>query len=143
MIVTGTAEPSSVKTRVIPSLRPMSPFVIALPDLDLDVDAGGKIELGQRVHRLGPGIVDIEQPLVGAELELLPALLVDVRAPQHGPPFHLYRKRDRPRDLRPGLLDRANDVRGGLIEDHVVEGLQPDSNSASHDVSSSLFQNLR
>src|SRR5688572_7402297 len=90
MIVTGTALPSSTKTRVIPSFRPISPFVIGSPDLDLDVDAGRQIQLGQRVHRLRARVVDVEQPLVRAQLELLPALLVDVRAPQHGPPLHLH-----------------------------------------------------
>ena len=47
--------------------------------LDLDVDAGGEVELHQRVDRLRRRIDDVEQALVGADLELLAALLVDVR----------------------------------------------------------------
>ena len=51
-----------------------------LYELDLDVDAAREIELHQRVHRLGRGIEDVEQPLVGAHLELLARGLVHVRA---------------------------------------------------------------
>ena len=39
--------------------------------LDLDVDAGRQVELHQRVQRLLGGLEDVEQPLVGADLELL------------------------------------------------------------------------
>src|ERR1043166_4595959 len=136
MIDTGTAVPSSLKTRVMPSFRPMSPLVIGSPDLDLDIHPGGQVELGQRVHRLGPRVVDVHQALVGPELELLPALLVDVRTPEHRPPLGLDRQRDRPGDLRPGLLDGADDVRGRLVEDDVVEGFQSDADFASHGFSS-------
>src|ERR1051326_7895698 len=136
MIDTGTAVPSSLKTRVMPSFRPMSPLVIGSPDLDLDIHPGGHVELGQRVHRLGPRVVDVHQALVGPELELLPALLVDVRAPEHRPPLGLDRQRDRSGDLRPGLLHRAHDVGGRLVEDHVVEGLEADSDFAGHGFSS-------
>src|SRR5262249_27437283 len=79
MTVTGTLDPSATKTRVMPTFRPINPAVIALLNLDLDVDARRKIQLGQGVHRLRTRVVDIEQPLVGAKLELLAALLVDVR----------------------------------------------------------------
>src|SRR5687768_1759600 len=136
MMVTGTATPSSEKTRVIPSFRPMRPLVIASPNLDLDVHAGRQIELGQRIHGLGPGVVDVEQPLVGAELELLPALLVHVRAPQHRPPLHLDRKRDGAGDLGAGLLDGADDIGRGLVEDDVVECLEADADFACHVLSS-------
>src|SRR3954469_6656970 len=47
--------------------------------LDLNVDAGGEVELHQRVHRLRRRLHDIEQPLVSSHLELLARLLVDVR----------------------------------------------------------------
>src|SRR5688572_15249603 len=114
--VHGTLVPSSAKTRVIPSFRPMSPLVMASPHLDLDIHPGGQVELGQGVHRLRTRIVDVEQPLVGAELELLTALLVDVRAAQHRPPFDLGGERDRPGHLRAGLLGGTHDVSGGLVE---------------------------
>src|SRR3954451_8807256 len=91
--VTGTCSPVSVKTRVIPTFCAITPERIdvlpvlwsARPDraeileLDLDVDAGGKIELHQGIDRLRCRVDDVEKTLVGAHLELLPALLVDMR----------------------------------------------------------------
>jgi hypothetical protein len=47
--------------------------------LDLDVDAGRQLQLHERIHRLARRLEDVEQPLVGADLELLARLLVDVR----------------------------------------------------------------
>src|SRR5690242_6235382 len=48
--------------------------------LDLDVDPRRQAELVQRIDGLIRGLNDVDQPLVRADLELLPRLLVDVRA---------------------------------------------------------------
>ena len=48
-------------------------------ELDLDVHAGGQVELHQRVHGLRGGVDDVEHALVRADFELLARLLVDVR----------------------------------------------------------------
>src|SRR5690606_31540131 len=48
-------------------------------ELDLDVDAGRKVEPHERVDRLGRRIDDVDQPLVRAHLEVLAAVLVLVR----------------------------------------------------------------
>src|SRR5438552_16841659 len=61
--VTGTWAPSASNTRVMPSFRPMSPFM-SLFDLDLDVHARGQVELGQGIDRLGARIENVDQPLV-------------------------------------------------------------------------------
>src|SRR5439155_1242092 len=158
MTVTGRWLPSSPKTWVMPTFRPMSPSLRAISapcratssdepheargrsgpertrlyvrnrddrvrsaaksigvasELDLDVDAGGQVELHQRVHGLRRGIDNVEQSLVGAHLELLARGLVDVWAPQHGPAVDDRRQQHRPRDAgaRPAyrlhdLLDR-------------------------------------
>src|SRR6201986_5368041 len=53
-------------------------------ELDLDVDARGEVELHQRVHGLRGRIDDVEQALVGAHLELLAALLVDMPRTVYG-----------------------------------------------------------
>src|ERR1041385_5035430 len=84
--VTGMRLPSSPKTWVIPTLRPISPSFIAMAlvslgstgvlELDLDVDAARQLELHQRVHGLGRRVQDVEQPLGGAHLELLARGLV-------------------------------------------------------------------
>src|SRR4051812_45471940 len=90
--VTGSESPSSVKMRVMPTLRPTSPKVIFLPfqtkpragcvagfvflQLDLDVDAGREVELHQRVHGLVGRIDDVHQAQMRADLELVARGLV-------------------------------------------------------------------
>ena len=100
--------PSSVKMRIMPTLRPTSPIVIhflylvdprlrgdagccwpalhlvqaVLLNLDLHVDAGRQIELHERVHRLVGRVDDVHQPQMRADLELLARGLVDVRRAQ-------------------------------------------------------------
>src|SRR3546814_7228771 len=65
--------------------------------LDFHVHARGEVELHQRVDRLRGGLHDVEQPLVGAHLELLARLLVDVRTAVHGELLDTRRQRDRTR----------------------------------------------
>src|SRR3954453_13478044 len=99
--VTRSTWPSSEsKNCVMPSFRPNSP-AIRLPlagppgprcdvqlrhhvsdQLNLDVHTSGQvIEPLQRVHRLRGGLQDVDQPLVGADLEVLAGVLVLERAP--------------------------------------------------------------
>src|SRR5688572_32053068 len=68
--------------------------VLVVLQLDLDVDAGGEVELHQCVHGLRGRVDDVQQPLVRADLELLAALLVDVRRPVHGETLDPGRQRD-------------------------------------------------
>ena len=44
-----------------------------------DVHPRRNIQLAQRIHCFRSGISDVDEPLVRTDLELLPALLVDVR----------------------------------------------------------------
>src|SRR5207237_9383070 len=80
MTVTGTARESSVKIWVIPSFVPRMPFASAMADLplqlDLDVDAGRKVEALELLHRLRRGVEDVDEPLVREHLEVLAAVLV-------------------------------------------------------------------
>ena len=43
--------------------------------LDLNVNAGGQIQLHQRIHRLRRRVENVHQPLVRADLKLLARLL--------------------------------------------------------------------
>src|SRR2546422_7905015 len=70
--------------------------------------------------------------LVRLELELLAALLVDVRAAQHRPELPFRRQRDRARDLRAGFFSRPDDVSGRLIDQRVIERFETDSDLARH-----------
>src|SRR3954462_9715584 len=100
--------------------------------LDLNVHACGKVELHERVHRLLRGLKDVEQTLVGADLELLARLLVHVRAAQNAV-LVLHRGQwNRPGDLGASTLCRLHDLAGGLVEHAVVISLQADSDSSSN-----------
>ena len=71
-------------------------------ELDLDIDSGRQVELHQCIDGLGGRLDDIEQPLVGAYLELRALLIVDVRRAQQGELVDLVRQRDRTGDARAG-----------------------------------------
>src|SRR5689334_19467383 len=102
-------------------------MIASLSALDLDVDAGGQVELHERVERLLRRLDDVEQALVRPDLELLAALLVDVRTAEHRVAADLGRERDRARDARPGALRRLHDVACGLVEELVIKRLEADA----------------
>src|SRR5712664_1735661 len=128
MTVTGTWLPSSPKTWVMPTLRPMSPSYAPCRALELDfnVHSGGQIQLHERVDSLGRGVHDVEQPLVGAHLELLARGLVDVGAPQHGPAVDDGREQHGARDARAGPPHGLDDLLDRPIEELMVVRLEAD-----------------
>src|SRR5262249_53572543 len=93
--------------------------------LDLDIDTGGEIELHQRIHRLRRRIDDVEQAFMRAHLELLAALLVDMRRAVDCELLDLGRQRDRPAHLRAGAFGGVDDLAGRRIEDAMIERLEP------------------
>src|SRR4051812_8829855 len=95
--------------------------------LDLDVDAGAQIELHQGVERLLRGLENVQEPLVRADLELLPALLVDVRGAQDGELVDPGRERNGPRDASAGALRGLDDLPRALVEQLGVVRLEADS----------------
>src|SRR5712691_3926892 len=137
-------EPSSLKCWSMPSLRPrmsgllifgasacsaadsaaagsacssFSTFssAISVPlELDLDVDAGRKVELHQRVDGLLRWVVDVDEPLVRADLELLARVLVNERALDDRELLDTRGQRDRTGDRRPRPLRGLDDLRRGL-----------------------------
>src|SRR5438128_5418947 len=103
------------------------PIALRTSQLDLDVDAGGQVELHQRVHGLRRGIDNVEQSLVGAHLELLARGLVDVWAPQHGPAVDDRRQQHRPRDAGARPAYRLHDLLDRPIKQLMIVGLQADA----------------
>src|SRR5580765_464895 len=97
-------------------------------ELDFDVDAGGQVELHQRVDGLRGRIDNVEQALVGAHLELLAALLVHVRRTVDGELLDAGRQRNGSANLCTGTLRRVHDLAGRRIEDSMVERLESDAN---------------
>src|ERR687897_2636579 len=122
MTVTGVTVPvSSSKTCVMPSFLPTMPFI---SEFDLDVDAGREVEPHQRVDRLRRRAVDVDQPLVRPDLEVLPRVLVLERATDHGVDVPLRRQRNRPGDGCTGALNGLDDLAARLVERLMVVGLQ-------------------
>src|SRR3954449_10994870 len=125
--LTATIVPSAWNTCVTPSLRPINPMLIGLKShLDFDVDARSQRESHQGVDGLRARIQDVDEPLVGAGLELLPAVLVDERRTEDGELLDPGRQRDRSDDVGAGALRRLDDLGRRLIEQSVVVGLEPD-----------------
>src|SRR5262249_49296169 len=97
-------------------------------ELDLDVDAGGEVELHESIDGLRGRIDDVEKALVGAHLELLAALLVDMRRTVDGELLDAGRQRNGSANLRTGALRRVHDLTGRRIENSMVERLETDAN---------------
>src|SRR6201996_9347038 len=97
-------------------------------ELDLDVDAGGQVELHQSIDGLRGRIDDVEQALVGAHLELFAALLVDVRRTVDGELLDAGRQRNGSANLGAGPFRRVHDLPRRRIEDSMVERLETDAN---------------
>src|SRR5579884_3038230 len=110
--------------------RPRRLAVSRAPRLrfELDVDAGGEVEVHQRVHRLRRGLKDVDEALVRAHLEMLSRLLVDVRRAVHAEPVDLRGERDRTAHERARALRRIDDALGRLIEHAVIVRLEADAN---------------
>src|SRR5919106_4567052 len=124
--VTGTRVPSSVKTWVIPTFLPTIAPILNL-DLDLDVDPGReRVEALQRVDRLRGRLVDVDQPLVGADLEVLARVLVLERRADHAVDVAVGRQRHGPGYGGAGAGGGLDDLAGSAIDGVVVVRLEPD-----------------
>src|SRR5450755_2953425 len=75
--------------------------------LDLDVYAGRKIKLHERIHRLVGGVQYVHQPLVRAQLKLIARVLIAMRRHEERKALHLGRQRH-------GTLHRCTGALGGL-----------------------------
>src|SRR3954449_6206019 len=95
---------------------------------DLDVDAGGKVvEALERVDRLRRRLVDVDQPLVRADLEVLARVLVLERRADHAVDVLLGGQGHGTRDGRAGARRRLDDLLGRRLDGRVVVGLQADA----------------
>src|SRR5256885_14687151 len=93
--------------------RGTAPYRALVPlELDLDVDTGGQIELHESIDGLRGRIDDVEKTLVGAHLELLAALLVDVRRTVDGKLLDAGGQRNWSANLGTGTFRRGHDLAG-------------------------------
>src|SRR6266849_4465604 len=133
--VAGCTSPLSSKSCVIPTFLPKIPVTFAIAfalfaeSFDLNIHARRQVELHQRIHRLLRRLQNIEQTLVGADLELLTRFLVHVRRTQHAVLVFHRGQRNRARDLSASASSRVHNLTRGLVQDAVVVRFQPDANS--------------
>ena len=96
---------------------------------NLDVDTGRqRVEPLQRVDGFRRGLEDVDQPLVGADLEVLARVLVLERRADHAVDVSLGRQRHRPGDAGAGALGGLDDLAGSAIDGVMVIRLQSDPN---------------
>src|SRR5688572_6481903 len=93
-------------------------------ELQLDVDAGRKLELHERINRLIRRVDDVHDALVRAQLELVTRILVAVRRDQQRELFHLGRQRHRTLDRGARALGGLDDFLGGSVDEAMVECLE-------------------
>src|SRR3954454_781518 len=95
---------------------------------DLDVDARGQtLEPLKRVARLRRRLVDVDEPLVRADLEVLARVLVLERRPDHAVHVLLGRQGDRTGHGRAGARRRLDDLLGRRLDGRVVVRLEADA----------------
>src|SRR3954470_15894559 len=83
--VTRSTRPSSRNRWVIPSFLARMAGMAVEGESDLDVQAGGKMaEALKRVDRLGRGLMNVDEPLVRADLKVLLGVLVLEGGLHHG-----------------------------------------------------------
>src|SRR5262249_7891721 len=109
------------------TLRHYELSAIAAESLDLGVDAGGKVELHQRVHRLRRGIENVHQPLVRANLELLAGFLIDVWRLEHGDFILHGRQWNRTCHASAGAFSSFDDFSRRLVEHAIIVSFQANS----------------
>ena len=105
---------------------------ISSKSLDFRIDTCRQVEFHQRIHCLRSRIKNIHQPLVGANLELLPRFLVDVGRLEHRPLVFNRRKRYWTRNSGAGSFGSLNNLGRGLIEHPVIVSFQPNSDFVAH-----------
>src|ERR671937_2589789 len=127
--VTRSTRPSSRKTWVMPSFLARIAGISASPgEADLDVDAGGQvIEPLERIDRLRRRLVDVDQALVRADLEVLARVLVLERRADPAVDVLLGRQRDGAGHGRAGASRRLDDLLGRRLDGRVVIGLEADA----------------
>ena len=89
----------------------------------------GQVEFLELVDRLGGRLDDVDETLVGARLELLHRLLVDVRRAVDGKLLDAGGQRDGAGDAGAGALGGLDDFQGRLVDDAIVVALEFDANA--------------
>src|SRR3954463_10697919 len=123
--VTRSTRPSSMKSWVIPSFLARIAGIRSPREADLDVDAGGQVvEALQRVDRLGRRLMDVDKPLVRADLEVLARVLVLEGGADHAVDVLLGGQGDGTRHGRARAGGGVHDLLGRRLDGGVVIRLE-------------------
>src|SRR5919204_4149549 len=126
--VTRSTRPSSRKSWVMPSFLARMAGIVLTREADLDVDAGGQVvEPLQRVDGLRRRLVDVDEALVRADLEVLARVLVLERRADHAVDVLLGGQRNGAGHGRAGASRRLDDLLGRRLDGRVVIGLEADA----------------
>src|SRR3954465_2016335 len=126
--VTRSTRPSSMKSWVIPSFLARIAGIRSPGEADLDVDAGGQVvEALERVDRLRRRLMDVDEPLVRADLEVLARVLVLERGADHAVDVLLRGQRNGAGHGGAGAGRRLDDLLGRGLDGRVVVRLQADA----------------
>src|ERR1700691_2510139 len=127
--VTRATRPSSWKSWVMPSFLARIAGIVLSREANLDVNARGEmVQPLQRIDGLGGRLVDVDQPLVRADLEMLARVLVLERRADHAVDGLLGRERNRAGHARAGARGGLHDLLGRRLDRGGVVGLQSDAN---------------
>src|SRR3954453_14586819 len=143
--VTRSTRPSSRNRWVIPSfLARMAGIGLTEGEADLDVHAGRKVgEPLQRVDGLRRGLVDVDQALVRADLEVLAGVLVLEGRADHAVDVLLRGQRNGALHGGAGARRRLDDLLGRGLDGRVVVRLQANADlvlsGGGHVLGSGLF----
>src|SRR3954469_14016593 len=126
--VTRSTRPSSMKSWVIPSFLARIAGIRSPGEADLDVDAGGQVvEALERVDRLRRRLMDVDEPLVRADLEVLARVLVLEGRADHAVDVLLRGQGNGAGHGGAGARRRLDDLLRGRLDGRVVVRLQADA----------------
>src|ERR687887_663621 len=126
--VTRSTRPSSRKSWVMPSFLARIAGIVLTREADLDVDAGGQmVEPLERVDGLRRGLVDVDQALVRADLEVLLRVLVLEGGLDDRVHVLLGRERHRSGHGRARPRGGLHDLLGRRLDGRRVVGLEADA----------------
>ena len=95
---------------------------------DLNINTRGQTQLIKRFDRLGRGLDDIDEPLVGSYFKLLTCLFINMGSRQHRVSLDTGRQRNRAMNYGASPLGRIYNVGCTLVQDRVIVRLHPNSN---------------